>query len=230
MSHIFTWCAFVILFCVSLPCSAQKFSTSINLAAAVPQGEYKDTDPDVGLGLRANFLYRPLLDIPLKFGVELGMMQKGSASQYFSGYVMGFYEEFKVSASNNIFSLLFLTRFKPERFGKITPFLDLTAGWNVFFSSVNVEKLTYYSSYNSGYSDNSKSRWALAYGAVGGVDIPLGKQDDIGLELKLAYMMGNNTKYLTNPYINGNAEVTFQEKSSETDMLIPQIGIRIRIK
>lgn len=225
--RIFLFCFFSI---ASVSCLAQKFSTSIDLQVSLPQGEYKMVNPDAGFGIRANFLYRPLEDIPLKFGVELGLQEKGRATQYFSGFIGGFYDQFKVSASNNIFSMLFVTRFKPEKFGKITPFLDLTAGWNVFFSTVNVERLTYYSSYNSGYSENSKSRWALTYGGAAGLDIPLGKTDDIGLELKLAYLLGNNTKYLSNPYINANAEVTFQENTSNTDMLIPQAGIRIRIK
>jgi hypothetical protein len=215
---------------ISVSCLAQKFSTSIDLQVSLPQGEYKMVNPDAGFGLRANFLYRPLEDIPLKFGLELGLQEKGRAVQYFSGFVGGFYDQFKVTASNNIFSMLFVTRFKPEKFGKITPFLDLTAGWNVFFSTVNVERLTYYSSYNTGYSENSKSKWALTYGGAAGLDIPLGKTDDIGLELKLAYLLGNNTKYLSNPYIDGNADVTFQENTSNTDMLIPQAGIRIRIK
>ena len=224
-------CFFLYVCCgIATPGFAQKFSTSINLQVGVPQGDYKEINPDVGFGLRVNFLYRPLVDIPLKFGVELGIQEKGRASQYFSGYVMGYYDQFKVTASNNIGTLLFVTRFQPEKFGKITPFLDLTAGWNIFFSTVDVERLTYYSSYNTGYSQNSKARWALTYGAVGGVDIPLSKSDDIGLELKVAYLLGNNTKYLTNPYIDANAEVSFQERTSHTDMLIPQAGIRIRIK
>ena len=210
--------------------SAQKFSASFDAQVALPQAEYKRVNPDAGFGLRANFLYRPLADVPLKFGIELGMQEKGRAAQYFTANLGGYYEEFKVSASNNIFSLMFVTRFKPEKFGKITPFLDLTAGWNVFFSTVDVERLTYYSSYNTGYSENTKSRWALNYGGAAGVDIPLNKSDDIGLELKVAYLLGNNTRYLSNPYIDGNAEVTFQENTSNTDMLIPQAGIRIRIK
>src|SRR5690606_39231491 len=117
---------------------------------------------------------------------------------------MGYYDEFKVTASNNILSLQFVTRFQPEQFGKITHFLDLTAGWNNFFSTVDVERLTNYSSYNTSYSENTKARWALTYGIAGGVDIPLSKSDDIGLELKIAYLVGNNTRYLTNPYIDGN--------------------------
>ena len=207
----------------------QKFSISLDAQLAVPQGDYKTTNGDAGYGLRANFLYRPTPVVPLKFGVEFGIQEKARAAQYFSGYSYGYYDDFKVSATSNIFSMMFVTRFQSPKFGKIKPFLDLTAGWNVFFSTVAVERLTYYSPYNDSYSNSTKAHWALAYGATGGVDIPLNKRDDLGLELKVAYLIGNNSRYLTDPYIDNNVNVSFVEKESRTDMLIPQAGVRIRI-
>ena len=227
MKNIFTGLFFTLFFTYSY---AQKFSASINAQLAIPQGDYKTTNGDAGYGLRANFLYKPTQVVPLKFGIELGIQEKGRATQYFSGYSYGYYDEFKVSATNNIFSLMFLTRFQTPKLGKIKPFIDLTAGWNVFFSTVNVERLTFFSPYDDSYSNSSKAHWALAYGATGGVDIPLNKRDDIGLELKVAYLIGNNSLYLTDPYINNNANVSFVEKNSRTDMLIPQAGVRITIK
>jgi len=209
---------------------AQKFSTAIDAQLSVPQGDYKDVNRDAGFGLRVNLLYKPAPASPVKFGVEFGLQEKGRATQYFSGYVFGFYDEFKVSATNNIFSLMFLTRLQSWKPGKVKPFLDVTAGWNVFFSSVSVERLTYYSDYNSSYSNSTKAHWALAYGAAGGIDIPLNKRDDVGLELKVAYLFGANSRYLTNPYIDGNGDVTFEENNSRTSMLIPQAGVRITIK
>ena len=209
---------------------AQKFTASIDAQLALPQGDYKEVNPDAGFGLRANFLYRPIDVAPLKVGVEFGLQEKGNAVQYFSGYVYGFYDEFKVSASNNIFSLLFLARFQSQKFHKIKPFADITAGWNVFFSTVSVERVTYYSDYNDGYSNSSKGKWALTYGASGGVDIPLNKADDLGLELKVSYLVGSNTHYLTDPYIDNSGNASFLDKESRTDMLIPQAGVRITIK
>lgn len=210
--------------------SAQKFTLSPSAQLSIPQGEYKTTDNGVGFGFRFNALYRPSSEIPVKVGIELGMQEKGSASQYFSGFVFGFYDEFKISATNNIFSLMLLTRFQSPGDGKIKPFLDVTAGWNVFFSTIDIERLTYYSDYNPSYSNSSKAHWALAYGAAGGMDISLNKRNDIGLELKIAYLIGNYSQYLTNPYIDGNGNASFEEKSSRTDMLIPQAGVRITIK
>ena len=209
--------------------AAQKFSTSINAQLAIPQGDYKTTNGNAGYGLRANVLYKPASTVPLKFGIELGIQEKARATQYFSGYTYGFYDDFKVSATSNIFSLMLLTRFQTPGIGKIKPFIDLTAGWNVFFSSVNIERLTFYSPYDNSYTRSTKAHWALSYGPAGGVDIPLNKRDDIGLELKVAYLVGNNSLYLTNPYIDNDANVSFSEKNSRTDMLIPQAGIRISI-
>jgi len=209
---------------------SQKFTTSIDLQMTLPAGEYKTVNPDAGFGARANILYRPNKDIPVKIGLELGMQVKGSTSQYFSGYIRGFYDDFKVSASNNIFSLQFVTRLQPEKRDKIKPFLDVVAGWNVFFSTATIERLTFFSDYNSSYSNSSKAKWAFSYGAAAGIDIPLNKRDDIGLELKCAYLPGSNTNYLTDPRIDENAQVYFTEKNSTTDMIIPQIGVRISIR
>ncbi len=227
MRYLMVFTFFTFLHLISF---AQKFSISFDAQLAIPQEDYKATNGDAGYGLRANFLYKPTPVVPLKFGVELGIQEKGRATQYFSGYAYGYYDDFKVSATSNIFSLLLLSRFQSPRFGKIKPFIDLTAGWNVFFSTVSVERLTYYGPYNSSYSNSSKAHWALAYGAAGGIDIPLNKRDDLGLELKVAYLIGNNSRYLTDPYIDNNGNASFVEKNSRTDMLIPQAGVRIMIQ
>ena len=205
---------------------SQKFSASIDLQMSVPQGEYKKANTDAGIGGRANFFYRPQKNIPIKIGLELGMQVKGSTHQYFSGL----YDNFKVTASNNIFSLMFVTRLQPENEGKIKTFLDAIAGWNVFFSTVNIERLTFFSSYNSSYSNSTKAKWAFAYGGAAGIDVPLNKRDDVGLEIKCAYLFGSDTDYLTNPRIDNDGQVYFTEQRSTTNMLIPQIGVRISIR
>lgn len=225
MKNILFWTVFTLIYAAS---SAQKFTLSPTLQLSVPQNEYKTANGDIGFGLRLNALYRPS-EMPVKLGIEVGMQEKGRATQYFSGYINGFYDDFRVDASNNIVSLMFLARFQSAKPKKIKPFLDVTGGWNVFFSTVEVERLTFYSSYNSSYSNSSKAHWAPAYGGAGGLDISLNKRNEIGLELKVAYLIGTYSRYLTNPYIDGNGNASFEEKSSRTDMLIPQAGVRINL-
>ena len=228
MKYIFL---FILIVGESASSFAQKFSTSIDAQLAIPQGDYKVTNADAGYGLRANVLYRPNYNAPVKLGLELGIMEKARASEYFSGYVSGSYDDFKVSATSNIFSLMFLTRFQSAQPHRLKPFVDVTAGWNVFFSTVSVEDLSYYNSnYDPSYSNSSRAKWAFSYGAAGGVDISLSRRDDVGLELKVAYIIGSYTNYLTDPYIDGNGNVSFQSNNSRTDMLIPQVGVRITIK
>ena len=213
-------------------CVAQKFSTSIDAQLAIPQSEYKEVNQDAGYGLRFNFLYKPGYITPVKFGIEFGIQEKARATQYFTGNVLGYYDEFEVSATSNIFSLMFVTRIQSSEPHKLKPFVDVTAGWNVFFSTVNVDDVSYYSGYGGygpSYSSSSKANWAFAYGAAGGLDIPLNRRDGIGLELKVAYLIGSYTTYLTDPYIDGNGNVSFIQNSSRTNMLIPQAGVRITI-
>ena len=229
MKYLFT----LIIIFVNTFCFAQKFSASIDAQLAIPQSDYKEVNNDAGYGLRAGLLFKPSYTTPIKFGIELGMQEKGRATQYFTGYVYGSYDEFQVSASNNIFSLMFLTRIQSSIPHKIKPFIDITAGWNVFYSTVNVQDISYsgyYNNYSPSYSNSSKAHWAFAYGAAGGIDIPLNRRDAIGLEIKAAYLVGSYTNYLTNPSIDGNGDVSFQQNSSRTNMLIPQAGVRITIE
>ena len=116
---------------------------------------------------------------------------------------------------------MFLARFQEEKRGKIKPFIDAIAGWNVFFSTVSIERLTYFSNYNSSYSNSSKAKQAFSYGAAAGIDIPLNNWDNLGLEIKCAYLTGSNTTYLTDPRIDDTGEVFFTEKNSATTMIIP---------
>lgn len=221
LSAIFIFC------CCFL--SAQKFTISVDGQMSLPQGEYKEVNSDAGLGIRANFLYRPKPQIPVKFGIELGMQVKGSTNQYFTDYY--YLRDYRVAASNNIISLGIMGRFQPLKMHKIKPFIDVIGGWNVFFSTVNVDDVTYYNDpYSLSYSNSSKARWAFNFGGAAGVDIPLNKRDALGLEVKVAYLLGSNTKYLTDPFITNDGQVSFAENESETNMIIPQIGLRIDIR
>jgi hypothetical protein len=212
----------------------QKLTASIDIQLAVPQGEYGENNKDVGFGARFNGLWKPKETIPMKLGLELGFQTYGTRREYFDAFVLGFYDRYEVSATNNVVSLTFLTRLQSGKHRKLKPFLDGIFGWNVFFSSVTVERQDdFNNNFNGNYNDSrgnsTKARWAFTYGAAGGIDIPLSKVDDVGLELKLAYLRGANTKYLTNPRIDANGAVYFTEKESETNMLIPQLGVRINL-
>ena len=72
---------------------AQKFSTSIDVQLAVPQGDYKDVNPDAGFGLRANFLYKPGKVAPVKFGIEF---RKSAPGHNLKTYEMSVFGSIKI--------------------------------------------------------------------------------------------------------------------------------------
>jgi hypothetical protein len=216
------------LMLVALSANAQKFSGGLNLQLTFPEGEYKIVNGTTGVGGRLDFHYKPFKQVPVSVGIDLAAAVVGSNAQSFYTTFYGFYDEYRVNASNNIFSLMFDVRIDPVKDkALLRPFVDVKVGWNDFFSTVTVDRVTYNSSSGASNSNSSKARWSMAYGGSAGVDIRLTKKGNIYLEFKTTYLEGAKSKYLVDPIFNNNGSVSFTEKESETNMLIPQLGVRL---
>jgi hypothetical protein len=221
---------FIVVVVLSLTGQAQKTSLGINLQLSFPQGEYKSTYPKTGVGLRFNVLYRLKEDGPLSIGGEVGYLVTGSDSRYFDIYYAGFYDRYRVSASNNVLSLAFKARAdllpndRPVRL-----FIDGTVGTNLFYSSINIEQETYFGSSQSVGGDNSKGYWAFVWGPGLGMEFPVDKRKNIFIAAKGSYLFGANTTYLTDPYIDNNGRIYFTQHESKTDMILAELGLRITL-
>jgi hypothetical protein len=202
----------------------QKLSGGFNASIGIPQGEFKEVNKDAAFGIRGHIMFNPNRKIPVLFGAELGYAVMGSRSVYFMD---NWFDQYQMTASSNIFSAQFKLRLQQQKIAAVRPFAEGIIGWNDFFSTVNVERQTFYGpGFNEGYGDASEAEWALTYGGAGGVDIKLNKEGNLWLEVKAAYMIGRKAFYLTNPQISSNGQVTFDAKESETNMLIPQVGVK----
>ena len=220
----------LLIITLSLSANAQKSSLGINLQLSFPQGEYKSTYPKTGVGARVDFLYRLKEDGPMSIGAEFGYMITGSDSRYFDIYYGGFYDTYRISASNNILSLAFKARadlLPNERPVRI--FVDGTVGTNLFFSSINIERETYYGGSQYVDGDNSKGYWAFTWGPGLGVEFPIDKRRQTLMSVKGSYLFGANTTYLTDPYIDNSGHIYFTQHESKTDMIIAQVGLRINL-
>lgn len=224
MRKIFLFAALVITMSATGQKFGQKLSGGFNGAVGIPQGEFQDVNDNVLLALRGHIMYNFDRKVPLHVGLELGYGSMGSRNAYFYD---NFFDQYEVSASSNVFSIQFKLRLQQPKNRLINPFAEGLLGWNDFFSTVNVERQTYYASYyNNNYSDASEAQWAFTYGGAAGADIRLQKDGKLSLEIKAAYMVGRKTKYLTNPRITSSGQVFFDEQQSETNMLIPQVGVK----
>jgi len=203
----------------------QKLSGGFDGVLGIPQGQFKQVNDNVALGLKGHIMYNFDRKVPLHIGLELGYGTMGTKTRYFYD---SYFDQYEVTASSNIFTVLLKLRVQQPKNVSVRPFAEGLIGWNDFFSTVNVERITYFSTYyNNRYGESSEAQWALTYGGAAGLDIRLQKQGNLWLEIKTAYMIGRNTRYLTNPQITSTGQVYFTENESETNMLIPQVGIRL---
>jgi len=215
---------------LSLGVFAQKTSTTVSLQLSFPQGDYKSTFPVTGYGLRWNLMHKPSLNVPISIGGELAYLVTGNSARVFDIFYLGFYDRYRVSATNNVFTIAFKARADLLPTGQpLQLFIDGTVGTNLFFSSVDVSRETFFgqSEYNGGNS--TKGYWALIFGPAIGLEIALDKRREVALLLKGSYLFGSNTKYLTDPYIDNDGNVFFTQRESKTNMVIAETGVRFNI-
>ncbi len=204
--------------------TGQRFSGGLNAALGIPQAQFQEVNDNVLLGLRGHIMYNFDQKIPFHVGLELGYGTMGSRTAYFYD---NFFDQYEVTASSNVLSIQFKLRLQQPKNRLFNPFAEGLLGWNDFFSTVNIERLSYNSSFNNNsFSESSEAQWAFTYGGAAGVNIRLQKNGKLFLELKTAYMVGRKTKYLTNPQISSTGQVFFTEQESETNMLMPQVGVK----
>jgi hypothetical protein len=209
------------------PVYSQKTIGTLSLQLSFPQDEFKQAYDATGIGLRFNVMHRPNVDVPISIGGELGYLVNGSDSRFFDIYYLGFYDRYRISATNNILTLAFKARAdllphdKPMQF-----FVDGTVGTNLFFSSVDVTRETFFGDSEYAGGNSTKGYWAFVWGPGAGIEIPLSKDKRTALSLKASYLFGSRTKYFTDPYIDNNGEVFFTQRESETTVLLMEAGVR----
>lgn len=208
----------------------QKTSTTISLQLSFPQGEYKETFPVTGYGLRWNIMHRPNLNVPVSIGGELGFLVTGNTSKLFDVFYLGFYDRYRISATNNVFSIAFKARGDLLPFEKRTQlFVDATVGTNLFFSSVDISRETFFGQSQYSGGNSTKGYWAFIFGPGMGVEIALGKRREVALLFKGSFHFGSRTKYLTDPYIDNNGTVYFTQRESKTNMILAETGVKFGI-
>lgn len=223
---------FIFLLISSVSFTQEHFPVSgyISFAPAVPTGEYKDVYDRTAWGGRLGILVQPYKKLPVKIGVELGYATQGFETQYFNSIGFTQFSDYRARARLNIFSGLFNLRLQSSGAKRtINPFVEALIGWNNFYGSGKLEGRNPAKDYNWERVDrgSTKGYWGLAYGGSAGFDISLDNREKIvWLEFRVSYLKGDKTKYYTHPSvdINGNAQFILNE--SETDMLIPQIGLK----
>jgi len=226
-----------LFFLFALSARAQETFATLSFQLSFPQQEYKETFPRTGWGGRLGIMHR-FADGPFSVGGEAGYLVTGRDRERFRVPFYGRDNHLEVTATNNIVTLAGKARadLLPQQ-KDLQIFIEGSVGTNVFFSKANYDYGNYYDyyyDYYGYYPDNnnsvsSKNRWTFIWGPGLGMELAVGKKKDVSIMAKASYIFGGDTRYLTDPYIDGNADVYFTERRSKTDMIMAEIGLRIPV-
>ena len=200
----------------------------------VPQKDFADNVDNTGYGASGQFAYF-LGDTPIAVGGEVGFLNYGTVKRF---------EQFspdipevllRVSTTNNIVLTHGFVRVQP-RTGPVRPYFDGLIGFKYLFTRTSIQDENF-----SGETIASSTNFddlAFSYGIGGGMTIRVWEGESgrrgqapaqLSIHLGARYLWGAEARYLKKGSIrqDSNGDVIYDVFQSKTDMLTPQIGIRV---
>lgn len=209
------------------PRRSPAFSFQLNFQGGIPLEEFRDNLDKIGLGGGVLGLAN-IAQSPISAGLEVSIMGYDSEAANYNLRVGGFLKEYELRTSSNIFLGHALVRIQAPGQRFINPYLDGMIGFKNLFTSTSLTDEDLGESVNS---DIDESDWAFSYGGAVGLHINVARKHHIAIDLRCAYLPGNNATYLVRspePFGGYNYDdpiEAFEKKSSATLLLLPQIGV-----
>ena len=208
----------------------------VHFIVGLPQGDVDRHVDDVGFGLAA-FGGLGIYDSPLVVGLEIAGMIYGHErrNEPFSTTIPDVTVD--VETSNNIVMGHFVLRLQP-RTGTMRPYVDGLFGGKYLFTQTQIENERWTDQQPIATSTNFDDS-AFSYGLGGGVNVLLyegmvgadeGERRHMSFNLNVGarYLFGSEAEYLKEGSIRReNGEVSFDVDRSRTDMLVPQLGVKV---
>lgn len=230
---------FFSLLCV-VPCYSQlkvippdsnaiiKGFIEIGLQVGVPQEDFRKNLKSVGFGGGGYFGVR-IKDMPIYAGLDISLLTYERVSDTYLLTIDGVSDDYDFDTRARIFSGHILMQVRPDVHFFLHPYADFLVGFKNLFTKTEIKNSYTGDVYDS---DLNKGAWALSYGGAVGVEIPINWF--LSADLRCAYLRGAAADYLVRKEgenaQNYNTPVeAFEVKNSTTDLLMPQIGIKINI-
>ncbi len=206
------------------------FQINGNFQMGIPMYDFRNNLKDPGLGGGVVFAAH-IGNSPMALGADLSIMVYASERARYNLRVGGFLKEYELQTNSNIFLGHALLRLQPHMNFAVKPYFDGLVGFKNLFTSTTLTDLSISSATDSG---TDQSDWALSYGGAFGVQVSFSQNSSIVLDLRCAYLPGQNATYLVRRQdasggFNFDDPIeAFEEKTSTTTLLIPQIGVTFR--
>ncbi|MEX0602212.1 MAG: outer membrane beta-barrel protein [Bacteroidota bacterium] len=225
---------FIIVHAFPAVASAQDFQGGANFLIGIPQGEFRSTLDNTGIGLGVDFAYTPTAS-PFAFGAEFGFLLVGQETREepFSTTIPDV--KVDVTTSNNMVLGNLFVRVQPSS-GLLRPYLEALGGFHYLYTDTKIENQR---DGEEVASSTNFSDLAWSYGAGGGVMIKVYEPDpdeysepqigELLIDFRLRYRSGGKAEYLQEGSIRREGgQITYDVSRSKTDLLTVQIGVTIR--
>ena len=196
-------------------------SASFNFTTAIPMGDFKNYNSNVGFGGNLEFFFfSPSERTPYGLGINLSYVSYGI--QFF---INPYSDELGVSLNkaNNFASVHILFQIAPHT-GIIRPYIETLFGGSYIFSLTEVG-YDYYSPATLWIDD-----WAWSYGGGVGLKLfatgnPLFDSGSTYIDFKVRYLLSTEVTYLDRNSVEYYGdEVYYSLLKSKADMLLVSIG------
>ncbi len=193
----------------------------------IPYGQFRQVNPVVAYGLGGYALLKPFADAPLLAGIDISYAQYGSQTQRLGFSInLGSIER---RVTNNILMGHLMLRLHPLEDTRLQPYLDILGGAKYLYTR---SKITADDGFNGQIVlDTNTDYWDVAwsYGGGVGLQIGLGEEKTVMLDLRCLYLAGTEARYISQVTLAPGNVFFLEEAKSRTDMIMPQVGIAIRI-
>lgn len=199
-----------------------------NLQLGIPVEAFRQNLDRNGFGGGGIFLLQ-LKTLPVFAGLELSGITYDSESIRYTVNVGGFLTDYKLSTRNNIFLGHVVFRVQPEIRFPIRPYFDGMIGFKHLYTRTVLEE----EDTDTTNGDTDQKDWAFSYGGAAGIQLSLFRNKSVTIDLRCAYLPGANANYLVRRE-NANGPFddpldAFEETSSPTTLLLPQIGVTFNL-
>lgn len=200
---------------------------SVGFEFAIPQNEFSNNFEGLPVGVGGQFLTNAGRRSPFEFGMGFSWLSRGSSKEDvwlvdvidLNGNEI--YTRATMAVNSNIYTYNAIMRFKPM-LGRVQPYIDGLAGVRNFSTSTIIR-------YEDRTRDHDKERqtrdFALTYGFAAGVKVRV--TPSLMVEGRFSNLYGTQVSYVDRStlQITDEGRISFDKKSSRTDMHIVHLGV-----
>lgn len=208
----------------------------LDFQVGLPQGAFKKAYDEVGFGGSMDLYFKINENVPLYAGINLSMMGFEQLRRDFTVLLPGgFYRDYRLRASSNLFSGYGGLRIMPQTTGWARPYAEGLLGFKNFYISKRLEeRQTQFDNNWEEIDQDTDGDWTIGYGGSAGIMLFFG-DSGIALDLKCSYLAGGEVTFfklkedIDEVEFEENPFSAFDPVKATTNMLIPQIGLVFRI-